>query len=203
MAKVEKWAIIKSSVASEGAQALDYENHDRACELYSHYMSGYTEEEIVSFFNLEVEEVRKDLQHIKSTLPVRTLIAHENDRQRIIVQRNNGIVYEKLLSRSLNMEPLDFLKMGISPAGILREYREATGMTQRPEPLIQVNTQQNFLNGSRANGQGLTSAEDVIRRVLEQMDLQEQQTIAAEVREVDESIEQDDPADPEESPQDN
>lgn len=45
----------------------------------------------------------------------------------------------------------------------MKEYREATGMVAKPEPLPQVNMQQNFSGNSSAGRHGISSAEDLIR----------------------------------------
>jgi len=167
MARAKNKALMK--LPQETTDLANYEFHDRATEVYNHWMSGFTEDEIASFHNLKPDEVKKDLMYVQTRLPVRSIISHHNDRNRILVQREKSQDFRKLLGDTLKMGAEAILAAGVSPAGILKEFREATGMVQRAEPLIQVNTQQNFGSASPTNGRGINSTEDVIRKVLDRI----------------------------------
>ena len=143
-----------------------YPNHDRACRVYSQWLAGYSEEEVADFFGIEPRDVELDVQHVHGILPTRTVIAHNNDRSRLLVQRQQSEEFRRLMGEALKTPATDYLSAGISPAGILKEYREAVGQVQKAEPLVQFNTQQNFLGSGPAARLGITSAEDVIRMIL-------------------------------------
>jgi hypothetical protein len=171
MAKTPEYALAK--LAPPESNALAYPNHDRANDIYSMWMTGYTEDEISDFMSLDATEVKKDLMYVNTKLSVRQIISHNNDRERIILQRKNSESFRELMRQSLETPAAVLLAAGISPAGILKEYREATGMVQKAEPLLQINTQINQ-GASTPNG-GIQSAEDVIRRVLNQINSADQE----------------------------
>jgi hypothetical protein len=162
------------SITKEGPEPLlhrqrtAYPNHERACRVYSQWLAGYSEEEVAEFFGIQPRDVELDVQHIHGILPTRTVIAHNNDRSRILVQRQQSEEFRRLMGEALKTSANDYLNAGISPAGILKEFREAVGQVQKAEPLVQVNTQINT-----GNGYGITSAEDVIRLVLARIAEQE------------------------------
>jgi hypothetical protein len=175
MAKASEFAIAKFT--PPGGNALEYPNHDRANEIYSQYISGFTEDEIASFHGLDIEEVKKDIMYTQTRIPVKQIISQNNDRNRILVQREQSESFRRLIGESLALPAQSFLTAGVSPTGVLKEFREATGMIAKAEPLIQVNTQQNFLGGGASGQNGISSAEDVIRKVLDQInqnDLQDE-----------------------------
>jgi hypothetical protein len=171
MAKASEYAVAK--LVPPESNSLAYPFHDRANEVYGLWMSGYVEEEIAEFFSLEVVDVKKDLIYVNHKLAVRQIIQHNNDRQRIVLQREQSEAFRKMMKDSLGQSVQALLSAGISPAGILKEFREATGMVQKAEPLLQINTQINSDGSGTARGGGgnggITSAEDVIRRVLNQI----------------------------------
>ena len=154
----------------------DYTNHKRAQQVYSQWMAGYAEEEIARFFGIELQEVLRDIQHIHQVLPTRTVIAHLNDRNRILIQRAEQEQYRRLLADALATPVDNYLQAGVSPVGPMKEFREATGMVSKPEPLIQINTQ---INSTSGNNHGIRSAEEAIRRVLAMMADQEKQAAAS------------------------
>src|SRR5512135_3638374 len=127
------WAITKA-----GPEPLlhrdrtEYEHHARAQKTYSQWSSGYSEEEIARFFGIELEEVLRDIQHIHQVLPTRTVIAHLNDRNRLLIQRAEGERYRRMLSESLQTPVANYLEAGVSPVGAMKEFREAVGMVERP-----------------------------------------------------------------------
>jgi|GEM_PF-2127350 hypothetical protein len=172
------WAIVKSDVPFNLKRSAveDYPFHDRAVMVYNQYISGFTEEEIVVFLNRSGEEcdltdIECDLQHIKSLHPTRALIAHENDRNRLLLQRTEGKQYRRLLGESLSIEAKQFLAAGINPTATLKEFREAVGMTEKPGS-FQVNVNQQSLNigGGEARQQtGIRSSEDLLRAVMDKM----------------------------------
>ena len=163
MAKAPEFHIAK--LAPPESNALAYPHHDRSNDLYSMWMSGFCQEEIASFAGISVEDVDKDLMYVSTRLPVRTIIQHNNDRSRILLQRNQSESFRNMMRDSLAQPVSSLLAAGISPAGILKEFREATGMVQKAEPLLQINTQ-NISNSGSAGTGGVTSTEDIIRRVL-------------------------------------
>jgi len=180
MAKSPEYSVAK--LAPPEVQALAYPNHDRANDLYGYWMTGYTEDEIASFTGLDIEEVKKDLMYVNTRLSTRQIIHHNNERQRILLQRHNSEDFRRLMSESLQTPAHIMIENGMSPATILKEFREATGLVQKAEPLIQVNT------AAPATG-SITSAEDVIRRVLNQIS-QETPPVEAEI--VDAEVERSD-----------
>ena len=184
MAKSPEYSVAK--LAPPEVQALAYPNHDRANDLYGYWMTGYTEDEIASFTGLDIEEVKKDLMYVNTRLSTRQIIHHNNERQRILLQRQNSEDFRRLMSESLQTPAHIMIENGMSPATILKEFREATGLVQKAEPLIQVNTQVN--NAAPSTG-SITSAEDVIRRVLNQIS-QETPPVEAEI--VDAEVERSD-----------
>lgn len=165
MAKAPEYSLAK--LAPPECTALGYPNHDRANDVYGMWMAGYTEDEVSAFMSLDIEEVKKDLMYVNTRLATRQIIHHNNERQRILLQRQNSEDFRRLMQESLQMPASVMINNGLSPAGILKEYREAVGLVQRAEPLIQVNTQVN--NPGTAVSGGITSAEDVIRRVLKEI----------------------------------
>lgn len=151
-----------------------YPNWDRACDSYNAWLTGFVEEEISQHMGISVEEVKMDIRAIQLTLPARVLIVHNNDRNRLLVQREESERYREMLRASLTTPVATLLNCGISPAGIMREFREATG--QIADKGITVNAQTNFFpsrsgsEGDSQMGSGITSAEDLIRKVVETMD---------------------------------
>lgn len=129
------------------------------------WMTGYDEDEIAAFASIPVEDVKKDLMYVNTRLPVRQIIQHNNDRMRIMIQRQESEKFRKLMHDTLEVPAVAMFTSGISPAGIMKEFREATGMVQKAEPLLQINTQVNNTSNSHS-ASSITSAEDVIRRVL-------------------------------------
>lgn len=174
-----EWAIKKSG-APPGLgriQKGDYPEAERASKVYTHYITGYAEEEIVKFMNAggaecTVEDIERDIQHIQSLLPTRTLIAHENDRNRLLLQRTEGRQYRRLLSEALSIEAARYLASGVSPTGPLREYREAVGMQEKPGS-INLNVSQQNLSLGAGVASGVTSSEDLLRRVMSRMKSQQ------------------------------
>ena len=163
--KTPEYSLAK--LAPQESNALAYPNHDRANDLYGLYMTGYTEDEISVFTGLDIVEVKKDLMYVNTKLSVRQIIQHNNDRARILLQRENSLNFQNLMKDSLSTPAAALIAAGLSPASVLKEYREATGMVQKAEPLLQINTQIN--NQPTASSGGIQSTEDVIRRVLNQI----------------------------------
>jgi hypothetical protein len=164
MAKAPEYAIAK--IQPPEGTSLAYPNHDRANDVYGIWMSGYTEDEVAEFLSLDVSEVKRDLMYVNHRLTTRQVISHNNDRNRIMLQRSESEAFRQMMKDSLSVPVAALLAAGISPAGILKEFREATGMVQKAEPLLQINTQ---VNNQTTTSGGVTSAEDVIRRVLSQI----------------------------------
>lgn len=146
----------------------EYPQHRRAQQTYSQWMSGFSEEEIARFFQIEVEDVLRDVQHIHQVLPVRTVVAHLNDRNRILIQRAEGEKYRRLLSQSLSTPVERYLQAGVSPVGALKEYREAVGMVEKPGSLSISVTQAVGVSNDRPR-----SSEDLLRKVIEKMKMED------------------------------
>jgi len=159
----------------------EYPDHKRAEQTYSQWLCGYAESEIADFFGIDVEDVLRDVQHVHQVLPVRTVIAQLNDRNRLLIQRAEAAKYRKLLADSLETPVKAFLEAGVSPVGPLREYREAVGQIAKAEPLVAI--QQNFNASSSGVGGGIRSAEDLIRAVLRGMEQEDTEIIEATARE--------------------
>jgi hypothetical protein len=169
------WAITKAGPEPLlHRDRIAYPDHRRAQQTYSQWMSGFGEDEIARFFEIEIEEVLRDVQHVHQILPVRTVIAHLNDRNRILIQRAEGERYRRLLSESLSTPVEDYLQAGVSPVGALKEYREAAGMVEKPGT-FSVSVAQSI---TIADGRP-TSAEDVIRKIVAIAAQEKQQAIAA------------------------
>ena len=141
----------------------EYPHHKRAARVYSQWLSGYSEEEIATFFELTVDEVERDIQHTSSLLSQRTVIAHHNDRNRILTQRAEGARYRKLLRDALATPVEDYLEAGIAPGGVLKEYREAVGMTEKPGG-IRVNI------ANTVSSRGVSCSEDLLRLAISKLD---------------------------------
>lgn len=159
---------------TQESKDLEYPEANRAHKVYASWMSGYTPEEIAKSKGLEIEQVEKDLEYVSESLPVRTLIAHGNDRSRILLQREQSDDFRRLMRESLEKTATDYIKEGLSPAGALREFREAVGMVEKPGTFVTLN--QAFVSPGSVNsptGSGAPrSAEDLIRRVLKRIEEQ-------------------------------
>jgi hypothetical protein len=133
------WSITKS-----GPQPLlhrdrtEYEHHSRAQQVYSQWMSGTPESDIAGFFGITEIDVLRDIQHIQQVLPVRTVISHLHDRNRVLILKAEGKQYQELLHQSLNTPAAEFIKNGVSPTSVMKEYREATGMVEKPGSMISI-----------------------------------------------------------------
>jgi hypothetical protein len=176
-----EWAVTKNDTPpwSRRDGKLSYPEHERASKAYTHYISGFTEDEIANFLGAPVEEIQKDIEHITSLLPLRTIIGHQNDRLRILIQRTEGEQYRKLLSQALRVPADDYLRAGIAPAGPLKEYREAVGMTDRPGA-FNINVSQNQVTVSNENG--ISSSEDILRKVMDKINAKQQQETVIDVQ---------------------
>jgi hypothetical protein len=161
------------SITKTGPQPLlhrdrtKYEFHERAQQVYSQWMSGIPEEEIATFFKIERVDVLRDIQHVQQTLPVRTVISHLHDRNRILILRAEGEKYQELLHQSLDTPALEFLRNGVSPTGVLKEFREATGMVEKPGGIaVSISQKTGILVGSGGNVSRIRSPEDLIRSIV-------------------------------------
>jgi hypothetical protein len=154
----------------------EYPHHKRAEETYSQYLSGYSEQEIGAFFGIDPAEVLKDIQHVQQVLPARTVLAHINDRNRLLILKLEGEKYRRQLSESLSISPQDYLRAGVSPVGPMKEFREAVSMTEQPGALS-INFTKNTANfcggnsggisGANFGGRKVRSYEDLVRMIIE------------------------------------
>ncbi len=154
----------------------EYPHHKRACRVYSQWTAGYNEEEIGRFFGITPEDVEQDVQHIAGILPTRVVIAHNNDRGRILIQRAEAEKYRRLLREALATSVSEYLASGVAPTGPLKEYREAVGMTEKPGGISLTLTQNTAV---QKNSAGITSAEDLFRRVLAKIQREKEATLAS------------------------
>jgi hypothetical protein len=148
---------------------VEYENKDRAKVVHAQWMVGFAECEIAAFFGITEADVRVDLQWIQGQMSPRQLSAQSNDRTRLQIQREQSAEYNRLLKESLTVGAKEWLLNGLSPAGILKEYREAVGLTEKPGGIAISFTKNtaNFGGGGTNAAGGIRSAEDMIRRVIE------------------------------------
>lgn len=172
-----EWGITKSDVppAIKRSGKDIYPEHDRAVVSYNHYISGFTEEEIVAFYSAvgqecTPEDIARDIQHVKTLHPTRVIIAHENDRNRLLLQRTEGTQYRRLLGEALAMGAVQYLAAGMSPTSPLKEFREAVGMTEKPGAInVSVNQQSLNINSETKQKSGFRSSEDLLRSVMDRM----------------------------------
>lgn len=159
----DKWELIKNRpepLLEPGSRKGKYPAAERAAVVYLHYQTGYSEAEIASFQGVDEATIRADIAYMQSTFPPRILVAHGNDRLRLVVQKAQSAQYQELLRQTLQIPAEEFLAAGVSPTGALREYREAVGMTEKPGAIaVQVNQQVNL-------SAQFSSAEDVLRKVM-------------------------------------
>jgi len=130
-------------------------------KAYNMYVGGYMEEEVAEHLGVPVREVERAIQHTRSCLSSRTIISHNNDRGRILIQRTEGKRYREMLAATLSIPAEQYLAAGITPVGPMKEYREAVGMVERPGA-ISLSLSQNV---SVTEGK-VTSFEDLLRRVI-------------------------------------
>ena len=155
-----------ASIKDRGEQTAPYENANRAARVYSHYMVGFDESEIAYYFSISEMEVKRDLQHVISGMSPRAVIAHNNDRNRILVQREQSAKYRKLLKDALDKPVNDWLDSGISPVGVMKEFRESVGQIDKPGG-FSLNLTKNTANVYGAgNGAAPKGVEDIIRSIL-------------------------------------
>ena len=130
---------------------------------------------VVSNADVTLEDIERDLREVHLAMPARALIQATNDRNRIMIQRAESEQYRAMLKDSLETPAKAYIDAGITPAGILREFREAVGMVQSG-PSVALQQQTNIFD-RRGSAQrdplpqegGITSAEDLIRKVVETM----------------------------------
>ena len=197
MKQGREWAMTKTDVPpliKRGAKG-DYPEHDRAVKVYNHWISGSLPEEIVTFLNkigieCDVTDIECDLQHVKSLHPTKVLIAHENDRNRLLLQRTEGEQYRRLISEALQLKATQYLAAGISPTGPLKEYREAVGMTEKPGGInLAINQQSLNIGGGEARQQtGIRSSEDLLRSVMDKMDASQQNQLPSTTEVIDAEV---------------
>ena len=158
-----------ASIKDRGEQTAPYDNAKRAARVYSHWLTGFTEPEIAYFFSISEMEVKRDLQHIISGMSPRAVIAHNNDRARILIQREQSDQYRKMLKDALQKPVDDWLDAGISPVGVMREYRESVSMQDKPGG-FNVNLTKNTANlygAGGGSGTVIRGVEDIIRGILQ------------------------------------
>jgi len=191
------WAVTKAGAPPDikKNKDSDYPEHKRAERSYTTWMSGYTEEEVAGLLTASgvectAQDIELDIRHIQSLLPVKTLIAQNNDRNRILIQRDESANYRALLKAALTTPVGTYIAAGLSPAAPMKEFRAAIGMEEKPGG-VSVNVQQNSLNITPTHG--VRSSEDVLRAVMGRM---AQKQISAPTEAIDaesQTIEEQDP----------
>jgi hypothetical protein len=126
-------------------RGAEYPHRKRAEEVYSQWLSGFDEREIAAFFEIDVLDVMKDIQYVQQHLSQRSVLAHVNDRNRLMIQKLEGHKYHQKLSEVLSIPAKVYLQAGINPVAPLKEYRESVSMTERPGALS-VNFTKNTAN---------------------------------------------------------
>jgi hypothetical protein len=134
-------------------------------KCYNMFIAGYAEEEVAKHMNVDIVVVERAIEHTRSCLSSRTIISHNNDRHRILLQRTESEKYRKLLGDALNTPVQDYLAAGIAPAGTLREFRQAVGMEEKPGAM-NINVTQNSAINIRSE---IRSSEDLLRSVIKRM----------------------------------
>jgi hypothetical protein len=110
----DAWAMVKNGPEPLLHQdKMAYRQHKGACGFYRHWTAAYSEEEIARFFQLPVREVLLDIEHIQA-VPTRSVIAQENDRNRILLQRAEAELYRNLLSEAPTLPIGPYLAARIS-----------------------------------------------------------------------------------------
>jgi hypothetical protein len=145
------WGIKKLDNRPVKVLMSDCEDPQLFAKCYNMFIGGYSEEEVAAHFEIPVQMVERAIQHTRSCLSGRTIIAHNNDRLRILVQRTESEKYRKLLGDALSIKAEDFLKAGIAPTGTLKEFRQCVGLEEKPGG-IGVNITHNTANFSGATG---------------------------------------------------
>jgi hypothetical protein len=147
----------------------DCEDPKLAAKIYNLFIGGYTEEEVSEHFEVPVRTVERAVQHTRSCLSGRTIISHNNDRLRILVQRSESEKFRALLADALSIRAEEYLRAGVSPSSTLREFRQAVGMEEKPGS-FSLNLTKNtaIMSGSHSGacGTGIRSFEDLLRAVL-------------------------------------
>src|SRR5688572_16497677 len=92
-----------------------YPGAERAAVVYLRYQTGYSESEIAALQGMDEETVKADIAYMQSTFPPRILIAHANDRLRLVVQKAQAAQYQELLRQTLEISAEEFLAAGVSP----------------------------------------------------------------------------------------
>jgi hypothetical protein len=148
----------------------DCEDPKLAAKIYNLFIGGYTEEEVSEHIGVAVKTVESAIGHMRSCLSSRTIIAHNNDRLRILVQRSESEKFRKLLGDSLSIKAEEYLRAGVSPASTLREFRQTIGLEEKPGGIAFSITKNTAIidggNHGGACGTGFRSFEDVVRAVL-------------------------------------
>lgn len=152
----------------------EYENDSRSNEVLSQWMVGYEDYEIAAFFGITQIEVGQDLQRRFGKMTARQLIAIQNDRERIRLYRTQSKNYSSMLEDGLKKTINDWFDAGLNPVPILKEYRQAVGMEEKPGGVAISVTKQSatFINGSGVNpanlgGNGnVKSFEDLLRMII-------------------------------------
>lgn len=161
-------------IKSQAPAQYDYPFAERAEEVHSHWMVGYDELEIAAFMGLSEIDVAQDLQYMQKRMTPRQVLAQCNDRERIKLYRTRSKAYNRLLGESLEKTADEYLAAGFTPVPVLKEYRQAINMEEKPGGLniaITKNTA-NFVNpngnvhpANLGNG-GIRSYEDLVRMII-------------------------------------
>ncbi len=90
------WGIKKLDNRPVKVLMSDCEDPKLTAKIYNMYIGGYSEEEAAEYFGVPVETIERAIQHTRSCLSGRTIICHNNDRLRILVQQTESEQYKSL-----------------------------------------------------------------------------------------------------------
>jgi hypothetical protein len=101
-----------------------YVNHLRACQCFSQWTKGYSEEQIALFFAISVADVEADLAHIKTLYTQESFQVKLKEREEILrlIEKEKNMPYK--LSEDLSVSADALLKRGQNPGKVLKKLRE-------------------------------------------------------------------------------
>jgi hypothetical protein len=155
----------------------EYPEIDRANKCLSYWMAGYDELEISALLDLSEIDVTRDLAYLRTKMNPRQQIAMNNDRQRILIQKQEAANYSAMLKGGLTKGVDAWLAAGLSPVPVMKEYRQAVGLEEKPGGVnISVTKQSATFMGNppghipSANfggGGKVKSFEDLVRMIID------------------------------------
>ena len=153
----------------------DYPEIERANKCLSYWMAGYDELEISALLEISEIDVTRDLAYLKTQMSTRQNIAIANDRQRILIQKQEAANYSAMLRGALTKGVDGWLAAGLSPVPAMKEYRQAVGLEEKPGGVAINLTKQSatFIGNAgqippqNLGGHGkITCFEDLVRMII-------------------------------------